>query len=99
MTRYLRAGVRAFEMSMKVRTVNAFTNFSWLVFPLIFVILGLLLLSPGGGGRGAASARVRGRDAALALLGVGTFCPTLVFGLLLVLPPIAVASVAFHQAL
>ena len=51
MTRYLRAGVRAFEMSMKVRTVNAFTNFSWLVFPLIFVILGLLLLSPGGGGR------------------------------------------------
>ena len=51
MTRYVRAAVRSFEMSMKLRSVNPFTNFSWLAFPLIFVILGLLLLSPGGSGR------------------------------------------------
>jgi hypothetical protein len=38
-------------MSMKLRSVNVFTNFGWLAFPLIFVVLGLALL--GGGGRSA----------------------------------------------
>jgi ABC-2 type transport system permease protein len=51
MTAYVRAAARAFEMSMKLRAVNPFTNFGWLVFPLIFVVLGLALL--GGGGKSA----------------------------------------------
>jgi ABC-2 type transport system permease protein len=51
--RYVRAAVRAFEMSMKLRSVNPFSNFSWLAFPLIFTVLGLVLLSPGGSGRSA----------------------------------------------
>lgn len=36
---------------MKLRVVSPFSNFSWLAFPLIFVILGLALL--GGSGRSA----------------------------------------------
>lgn len=33
---------------MKLRVVNPFSYLNWLVFPLIFVVLGLVLLSPGG---------------------------------------------------
>jgi len=51
--KYLRVMLRAFEMSMKMRVINAFWYLSWLVFPLIFSVLGLILLSPGGSGRSA----------------------------------------------
>lgn len=53
MTAYVRVMARAFEMSMKMRVINPFWYLSWLVFPLIFTVLGLVLLSPGGGGRSA----------------------------------------------
>jgi ABC-2 type transport system permease protein len=51
--KYVRAAARAFEMSMKVRVVNPFSYLNWLIFPLIFVVLGLFILSPGGAGRSA----------------------------------------------
>src|SRR4029077_7996482 len=50
---YIRAAARAYEVSMKLRVVNPFSYLSWRVFPLIFVVLGLVLLSPGGAMRSA----------------------------------------------
>lgn len=44
---YVRAAVRAFEMSNKVRVITPFTYLGWLVYPLIIAILGLLILSQG----------------------------------------------------
>ena len=48
---WLRAAASAFEMSMKIRVINPFSYLNWLIFPLILVLLGLVLLTPGGGGR------------------------------------------------
>ena len=50
---WVRAAARAFEMSMKMRVINPFSYLNWLVFPLILVLLGLVLLTPGGTGRSA----------------------------------------------
>lgn len=49
----LRAAVRAFEMSMKLRVISVFTYLNWILFPLIFAALGLLLLANGGPSRSA----------------------------------------------
>ncbi len=50
---YLRAAVRAFEMSLKLRVVNPFTYMGWVIYPSIYAVLALLLLSHGGAGRSA----------------------------------------------
>lgn len=50
---HVRAAVRAFEMSNKMRVINAFTYLGWLVYPLIIAILGLLILAHGSAAKTA----------------------------------------------
>jgi ABC-2 type transport system permease protein len=50
---HVRAAVRAFEMSNKMRVINAFTYLGWLVYPLIIAVLGLLILAHGSAAKTA----------------------------------------------
>jgi ABC-2 type transport system permease protein len=50
---YVRAAVRAFEMSTKMRVISPFTYLGWLVYPLIIAVLGLLILAHGSAAKTA----------------------------------------------
>jgi len=50
---YVRAAVRAFEMSTKMRVIHPFTYLGWLVYPLIIATLGLLILAHGSAAKTA----------------------------------------------